>query len=80
MQKIKTFETFLNEGLESKVDQVIDAEAPDLKSAYVWDNGMCVEDENDARELIRVLNVSKQFGPASYDKKEKKIKFGRYQG
>jgi len=80
MKKVKSFETFLNEGLESKVDQVIDDEAPDMKGAYVWKNGMCVEDEKDDRELIRVLNASKQFGPASYDKKEKKIKFGIYRG
>jgi hypothetical protein len=78
MKSIKTFEDFLNEGLESMVDQIISDKKPELEGAYHWEYGMCVADEADAKELISILNASKEFGRATYNKKEGKIEFAKY--
>jgi hypothetical protein len=81
MKHLKLFEGFLreiNEGLEKHVMQVIDDKAPSLYSKVEWDNGMIVDDEQSAKKIVDVLNASKEFGHASYNKKKCEIEFGDF--
>lgn len=68
----------LDEGLESHIMQVIDDKKPSLVSKIRFDDGMIVDNESDAKEIIAILAKSKEFGPATYNKKDSKIEFGTF--
>lgn len=49
-------------GLESHVDEVIERDAPHLRSFYFWRRGLKAMSEDTARQIAKVLDESGEFG------------------
>ena len=68
-------------GLESHVERVIEEDAPHLRSSFYFAFGRMIVDDADAKEIADVLDMSREFGPASIDDVagETQINFGIFE-
>ncbi len=66
-------------GLEGHVNEVL-VRAGMASNEWYWSNGLRVSDGTwkVARKIIDILEDSEEFGPAIYDYRENKIKFGTH--
>jgi len=62
-------------GLESHVNFALKGNKT-VEGKFHWDNGLFVEDEETANEIIQSLHIRGEFGPMRYDKETKTIEFG----
>ena len=75
------FKKSLNEDdVEDTINDIINAEGPDLVNKYKWVKGrLIVKDAKDAEEMIQLIDLSgKIVSDLMWDKKSKEIKFSEW--